>query len=407
MRFALVFAALSVAGGADEIPLIEGDQKSPFLVMPEFRQGLARQYQGRLESQGEGITVMVVGESGTGKTSLLGNLFQLHSSIKWDDDDEPGARTTRVRERTISFQMTDDARAARLGKSGMPFTARLVDSPGWGDTLSLKRSFGIVTKYIDAQFAAALKAERMVNRPMPNEGAQGMRPVDVVLYVFAPHRCKEIDMHFLRLLSKRVEVVPILAKADTMTSLELARFKQEVTDALANAGITVLHPPLAIICGEISAERSARAERKYPEDVIDKHGRRYPWGIALAEHESPHSQLPTLRKLLLTDGLLHLQKASERRYEEYRRRALGMGIVRHARQLMKGLLCLYPIAVAIMSAEQRSSFHAKVLSLAPSVPILSVRWKRLGGDGLATSTASSREAALPSRWSWKKTTIPG
>jgi septin family protein len=394
MRLAIA-AALAVVGSANDMPLIEEDQPSvPLLVMPELRRGLARQYEGRLEAEGAGITVMVVGESGTGKTSLLSNLFQTHD-IKWDADDEPGARTTRVREQSISFQMTDDARAARMGKAGMPFTARLVDSPGWGDTLSLKRSFSIVTKYIDAQFAAALRAERMVNRPMPHEGAQ-MRPVDIVLYVFAPHRCKEIDMHFLRLLSKRVEIVPILAKADTMTTRELAKFKQEVSDAIADAGVTVLHPPLAIICGEAAA--AGRAERQYPEDVIDKHGRRYPWGIALAEHESPHSQLPTLRKLLLTDGLLQLQQASGRRYEEYRRRALGMGILRRARLLVQGLLCLYPVVAACMGAEQRASLNAKVLSAAPAMPIVSVRWRKLGGDARGRA---DKTAGRGSRWSWK------
>lgn len=47
--------------------------------------------------------------------------------------------------------------------------------------------------------------------------------VDVVMYCFNPHRCKGVDMAFLKQLKRRVSIVPVLCKADTMTTAELKR----------------------------------------------------------------------------------------------------------------------------------------------------------------------------------------
>ena len=375
----LLSAILALAAASETPALLEHVQPTPILAMPEVKRGLAKQHLGRLEKQGEGITIMVVGESGSGKTSLLRNLFQTQN-LDWGEG--PGSRTTSIKEQTISFLMADNAHAARNGKAdgAVPFTARLVDSPGWGDTLSLRRSFGTVTRFIDSQFEAALKAERQVDRPMPQERDSLAGPVDVVLYVFSPHRCKEIDLQFLQLLSKRVNVIPILAKADTMTSSELAGYKHEITQQLESAGIEVAHPPLAVICADVTQGDGTVVERRYPEDALDRRGRRYPWGLALAEHESTHSQLAKLRRLLLTEGLLELRQASAIRYEEYRRRALRTGALRRVRKVMQNLLLLYPIAAAFMNPSQRSAVHTRALSLLPPVPRLTVRWRRLGAS---------------------------
>ena len=40
---------------------------------------------------------------------------------------------------------------------------------------------------------------------------------------------------------------------------------------------------------------------------------RYPWGMAASEDDTDHSQLATLRRFLLTDGLLALKQARDLR----------------------------------------------------------------------------------------------
>ena len=130
--------------------------------------------------------------------------------------------------------------------------------------------------------------------------------VDVVLYFFSPHRCKGVDLAFLRQLRGRASIVPVLAKADTMTVDELAAFRREVTEALELGHVPVAHPPVAIICSSAGAQ---------------PRGRVYPWGVALSE-DGVHSELPQLRRFLLIDGLLPLKQASSKHYEAFRSRRL-------------------------------------------------------------------------------------
>ena len=146
---------------------------------------------------------MVVGETGAGKTSLLSNLF--HRKLDWP----VGTRTGAIKELTVSFQLQGEAT-----ETSVPFEARLVDSPGWGDLMSLERSFGLVTRTLDAKYRKTLRAETRLDRgstrsptSVPFEGGQH---VDVVLYCFNPHRCKGVDMAFLRRLKRRASIVPVI-----------------------------------------------------------------------------------------------------------------------------------------------------------------------------------------------------
>ena len=93
--------------------------------------------------------VAICGDTGVGKTTLLSNL--LHKPVEWEDN---GRRTLGIRQRTLELRLEgDDGHAA-----GVPFRATLIDSPGWGDTLSLRRSFGVVTRHLDGAYSRALRA---------------------------------------------------------------------------------------------------------------------------------------------------------------------------------------------------------------------------------------------------------
>jgi hypothetical protein len=160
------------------------------------------------------------------------------------------------------------------------------------------------------------------------------------LYFFPPHRVKAVDYAFLRRLQGRASIVPILAKADTMTSEELELFQEQVTAGLEQAGIVVAHPPIPIICAtDIDVETETR-------------GRSYPWGFAPAEKEGfDHSGLPRLRRFLLIEGLLPLRETSREHYEAYRRHALRrsqMGVS----PLVRNLLPPAPLLLALVLLPQ-------------------------------------------------------
>ena len=190
--------AREAKGRAPNEPTYLSDAADPHEVpeatvpMMQLRSGLSRQVQEALEAHGASITIMVVGETGAGKTSLLSNLF--HRKLDWP----VGSRTEAIKELTVSFQLQGEGT-----ETSVPFEARLVDSPGWGDLMSLERSFGLVTRTLDTKYRTTLRAETRLDRgstrsptSVPFEGGQH---VDVVLYCFNPHRCKGVDMAAQRL----------------------------------------------------------------------------------------------------------------------------------------------------------------------------------------------------------------
>lgn len=61
--------------------------------------------------------------------------------------------------------------------------------------------------------------------------------VDVCIYFLSPHRVKPIDMKFMTELSALAPVIPVLAKADSMTTGELKQFRKGVTDALSQVDL--------------------------------------------------------------------------------------------------------------------------------------------------------------------------
>ena len=95
----------------------------------QFSEGLKNQHLRSLETRGESITIMAVGESGLGKTSLMSSLFR--AELLWPEqvDGEP---TCRIAEQTVTFDL-----------EGVPFSAKLIDTLHGGvlltDTLQAKR----------------------------------------------------------------------------------------------------------------------------------------------------------------------------------------------------------------------------------------------------------------------------
>lgn len=80
--------------------------------------------------------------------------------------------------------------------------------------------------YIESKYEEYLNAESRVHR-------QPMRDnrVHVCLYFIQPsgHGLKPLDVEFMKRLHDKVNIIPILAKADTMTPDECAYFKKQVS----------------------------------------------------------------------------------------------------------------------------------------------------------------------------------
>lgn len=96
--------------------------------------------------------------------------------------------------------------------------------------------------YINRQFEAYLKEELKVKRNLItyddtrihvclyfiSPTGHGFFNIIKFTIIFTNFRLKALDLVTLRELSKRVNVIPVIAKADTTCKDELIRFKQKV-----------------------------------------------------------------------------------------------------------------------------------------------------------------------------------
>lgn len=256
---------------------------------------LLEQRRADLIERGEHLTLLCCGESGAGKTSLMNSLFAQKLTYA-----NAGGPTLSLVESNTILSFTHTQLKIRL---------TTIDTPGYGDTLNLGDSFERVTDYITASFRRSIERERRPSRrALDRYDDRFAGGVDAVLYFISPHRLKEVDLVFMRRLSPLASIVPIIAKADTYTRDELRQFRELVSRRLHDEGIATVANPFAVICAETQNEY---------DETPDAPGRYYPWGAALSENDDV-SDLPALRRFLVTDGLMKLHERRRALYETYR-----------------------------------------------------------------------------------------
>lgn len=100
-----------------------------------------------------------------------------------------------------------------------------------------------VIDYIESKYEEFLNAEsRVARRTIPDSR------VHCCLYFVAPsgHGLKPLDVEFMQRLHDKVNIIPVIAKADTMTPDECAHFKKQVQSTqnskrIINFGKKIFH----------------------------------------------------------------------------------------------------------------------------------------------------------------------
>jgi len=161
------------------------------------------------------FTLMVVGESGLGKSTLINSLFltDLYSP------EYPGP-SHRIK-KTVQVEQSK----VLIKEGGVQLLLTIVDTPGFGDAVDNSNCWQPVIDYIDSKFEDYLNAESRVNRrQMPDNRVQ------CCLYFIAPsgHGLKPLDIEFMKRLHEKVNIIPLIAKADTLTPEECQQFKKQV-----------------------------------------------------------------------------------------------------------------------------------------------------------------------------------
>lgn len=286
---------------------------------------LPNQKHRKVAKKGSHLTMLVVGESGLGKTTFVNTLFTTslcsHRDYSKRGKESKDGPTTKIK-------ITE----AELEERGFKLKLTIVDTPGFGDYVDNTECYAPVVEYIEAQYNSYLNQEMQADRSSVEDTR-----VHVCLYFIEPsgHSLKTLDILAMKEIGSRVNLVPIIAKADTISPEELRAFKERIREEIASHDIQTYSCPI-----ESEDEEATIANKEiaaaFPfavissEDLVsvgDKkvRGRQYLWGVAEVENEK-HCDFKKLRSLLLRTHLLDIiTTAEETHYENFRDRQLEKG----------------------------------------------------------------------------------
>ncbi|GAA5987224.1 hypothetical protein JCM5350_003286 [Sporobolomyces pararoseus] len=283
----------------------------------------------KVVKKGLSFTCMVVGQSGTGRTTFVNTLCE--SDVL--PHKEPVDPTYAHQQDLVKIKPV----TVELEEEGMRISLTVVDTPGFGDGIDNEASFAEISGYLERQYDDILAEESRIKR---NPRFRDNR-VHVLLYFITPtgHALRELDIELMRRLSPRVNVIPVIGKSDTLTPSELAAFKKRITEDIEYYNIPVYNFPYDVEEDEeetIQDNSELRAmmpfaivgsEEEIEVDGEPIRGRRYPWGIVEVDNPQ-HSDFGRLRNALLSTHLTDLKEIThDVLYETYRTEKLSRSVM--------------------------------------------------------------------------------
>nr|XP_025715332.1 septin-9 isoform X12 [Callorhinus ursinus] len=274
--------------------------------------------------QGFEFNIMVVGQSGLGKSTLINTLFKSKISRKsvQPTSEERIPKTIEIKSITHDIE-----------EKGVRMKLTVIDTPGFGDHINNENCWQPIMKFINDQYEKYLQEEVNINRKKRIPDTR----VHCCLY-FIPatgHSLRPLDIEFMKRLSKVVNIVPVIAKADTLTLEERVYFKQRITADLLSNGIDV-YPQKEF--DEDSEDRlvNEKFREMIPFAVVGSDheyqvngkrilGRKTKWGTIEVENTT-HCEFAYLRDLLIRTHMQNIKDiTSSIHFEAYRVKRLHEG----------------------------------------------------------------------------------
>ncbi|XP_039632457.1 septin-9 isoform X1 [Polypterus senegalus] len=268
------------------------------------------------------FNIMVVGQSGLGKSTLVNTLFKSRVSRKSCQSNYEEKISKTVNLMSVSHIIEE---------KGVKMKLTVIDTPGFGDQINNENCWDPIIKYINEQYEKYLKEELNINRKKKIPDSR----IHCCIYFVPPtgHWLRPLDVEFMKRLGKIVSIVPVIAKADTLTLEERQEFKYRIRQDLQAHGIRV-YPHKEF--DEDAEDRilNDKIREKIPFAVVGtdrEHqvngnkvlGRKTKWGIIEVENVA-HCEFANLRDLLIRSHLQDLKDVTHNiHYECYRVRRLN------------------------------------------------------------------------------------
>lgn len=264
---------------------------------------------------------MVVGASGTGRSSFVNAMCG--QPILGGTVQQPDAG---VQIRPASIELDDEETDSRIQLT-------IVDTPGFGNSLDNSPAFERILGYLETQFDEVLAEETRIRR---NPRFKDNR-VHACVYFIEPtgHGLRELDVEMMRVLARRVNVIPVLSRADQLTPQERILNKRLVMEDIANHEIPIFNFPFnPDDDDEETIQFNSEMRDMLPFAIVSGNelihvdgrpvlARVYPWGYVDCENPK-HSDFMALKSALLSSHLGDLKDLThDVLYENYRTERLS------------------------------------------------------------------------------------
>ncbi|KAF0545629.1 Septin [Gigaspora margarita] len=288
---------------------------------------MAHRLGGRRKNVKKGFqfTLMVAGVSGTGRSTFVNTLCGSEVLAKKLCDNPEAAHIEEgIRIKPVTVELEED---------GARIALTIVDTPGFGDNIDNEFCFQEIMGYLERQYDDILAEESRIKR---NPRFRDNR-VHALLYFITPtgHSLREIDIELMKRLSPRVNVIPVIGKADTFTPAELAEFKKRIMEDIDYYNIPIYNFPFDVEeDDEETVEENSELRALLPFAIVGSEeeivvngrtvrGRQYPWGVVEVDNPQ-HSDFARLRSALLSSHLQDLKEIThDFLYENYRTEKLS------------------------------------------------------------------------------------
>lgn len=267
------------------------------------------------------FTVLVVGQAGLGKSTLINCLFKTNIGSK------PATEKTSL---PLKDKVEIDVNSVDIEERGVKLKLTVVDAKGFGDGLDSTNSCDPIVKYIDRQFEKYFEFENGLNRRQ----IQDTR-VHCCFYFISPDSwsLKPLDVLLMKSLDKKVNIIPLIAKADILSPVERTELKKRILEDIDFHKISVYSIPEDFDEDPDYSDSVAQLKAAMPFAVSaslttgESRGRSvftrtYPWGTHEVEN-AEHSDFVRLKSLLVTNMQDLREVTHEVHYENFRAQRLA------------------------------------------------------------------------------------
>eukprot|EP00730_Choanoeca_flexa_P013275 TRINITY_DN5147_c0_g1_i2.p1 TRINITY_DN5147_c0_g1~~TRINITY_DN5147_c0_g1_i2.p1 ORF type:complete len:409 (+),score=116.38 TRINITY_DN5147_c0_g1_i2:73-1299(+) len=261
---------------------------------------IADQFVTRCEQRGFVLNVMCIGPTACGKSTLLESLFERSFELKTHSHQPDTVSIQTIRQLVVEGDVEVDV--------------GLVTSVGYGDQIVRTDSAAPIVSHLEEQFNKFLQEELKTKRNLP---ALHDERIHACIFMLRPtgKSLTSLDLQMLRTLQDKVNIIPVIAKADTITASELRDFKHLLRQEfeanklnLYRGNVPTEQYPMAVIGSKDTVSVGGVTQRV----------RRYPWGVVEVTNDA-HSDFNMLRKLLFRSCTEDLRDSTHRfHYEHFR-----------------------------------------------------------------------------------------